>query len=304
MRWCLLVLLAGCLSAAAASAWVGLTVPGATVYTHRGQESLARRIASLTTATLPRLGSRLGNPSPATIPIYVYTNRGEFLQDSGLTPFLEGISYSPGGLIRIDAADQPQGLPRTLAHELTHSLLGQRLGNHLGNLPIWVNEGIAGHLSDPVSPSELPGVSQLIHRNGVLSLDEMEHAFLARSGTDAAYLQSRSMIAWLEYRHPDSLRQLLSALAAGDAFDDALQTSTGLSQQDWLLQWQADVPRWLQWLSLLSSPVLYAPLALLLVVIAVLRLRRRIAEDVEETAQEEETADEPVTDRSDGAPRE
>jgi hypothetical protein len=137
---------------------------------------------------------------------------------------------------------------------LTHSLLDQRLGNYSGSLPRWVNEGIAGHLSDPVSPEQLDAVSQLIHRDGVLTLDELQAAFPDGPYRDAAYLQGRSMMAWLVLKHPGVLSRLLDELAAGRTFDDALQQVAGLTPEAWLAGWHRDIPAYIYWLTFLASP--------------------------------------------------
>jgi hypothetical protein len=270
-----------------AAGWVAHPVSGAKIYTHPGQEALARQIGALVEIELPRLASVIGVPSPGPFPIFAYTSQVEFYQQTSIDPYLLGTSSQPGGTIRIDCSGQEMQVRRTLAHELTHSLLDQHLGTNSGELPLWANEGIAGHLSDPVTRQQLKGASERIHQIGVLTPDEMDEAFRTRSSVDAAYLESRSMIAWLEYRHPGALRRLLDGLAAGHTFPAALRAASGLTLDEWWQQWEQAIPALMYWLIWMSSPAVYAPLALLVVILAIIRARRKRAEDEDEEGDDE-----------------
>jgi len=281
IAWLLVCLAAG-VSLAAAD-WVGYPAAGGTViYARSGQEQTARNLLAEMREELPRIAGKLGVTAVTPFPIYAYTSRAEFYRDAGRQPDLLGQSRWPGGEIYLDASGSMGPTRRVLAHELTHSLLDQRLGLHIVSLPTWVNEGIAGHLSDPVSRSQLAGVSRIIHRDGVLSLSELEHAFPAGQYRDAAYLQSRSMIAWLEWKHPGAVRRLVDELAAGQYFDEALKVAAGLTVEDWLAGWQQNVPALLIWLTYLASPVVYAPLALILAWVALRRLLRKRVDEMDE----------------------
>lgn len=286
MRVLLLILcLAGALPLLAAE-WTATRVPGAVIFVRPGQDALAGNMATMAKSELPRLAKTIGVAAPGPFPIFAYTSYTDFLQATGVDPYLLGISVSPSGKILLDARGDTLSVRRTLAHELTHSLLDQRLGNHIGELPTWVNEGIAGFLADPESPSELPAVSQLVHGSGVLTLDELATAFASRSARDAAYLQSRSMSAWLEYRHPGALRRVIDGLANGESFETALDHAAQLTPEAWWQQWKESIPAYMYWLTLLGSPVIFAPVALLVVILAILRLRRKQEAMVEETEDE------------------
>jgi hypothetical protein len=267
-------------------------VPGAVIFVPAGDEALARYVGGLTVQEIPRIAAALGVTTPHPLPIYAYNDRVAFLRDAGATPMLEGVSYHPSGLIRIDAT-QGGSIRTTLAHELTHSFLAQRLGSHLGELPLWLNEGIAGHLADPIPDEELPDVSFPVFRGRVLTLEEMDQAFRTRGDTTAAYIESRSLVAWLEHHHPGSIRRILAFLAEGASFDDAVYETSGLTPEAWWERWQRSIPNWIFWLTLLSSPVIYVPFALLLAIVAILRHRRRHADEEDEDEPTDETMDDP-----------
>ena len=281
IAWVLVCLAAG-LPLAAAPSWVGYPAGGAVLCVRPGQERLAGELVPMTEQEISRIAGELGITQIRPFPIYAYASTVEFYRDTGTQPDLLGQSQSPGGEIRIDVSGRQWSPRQVLAHELTHSLLNQRLGPYIARLPDWVNEGIAGHLSDPVEPDRLEGVSGLIHRDGVLSLRELDKAFPSGPYRDAAYLQSRSMISWLEWKHPGAVRRLAAAMAAGESFPQALRKAAGLAPEGWLSGWRQDVPTIFYWLAFFASPAVYSPLAAILIFIVVRRLLRRRAEAEEE----------------------
>jgi len=292
MRWLWIAWVLVCLAVGlplSAATWVGYPAGGVILYVRPGQERLARELAPMTEQELSRIAGELEITQIHSFPIFAYASDVDFMRDTGKRPELLGESLSPGGEIRIDVSGT-QGSPRqVLAHELTHSLLDQRLGPYIARLPDWVNEGIAGHLSDPVDANGLEGVSRMIHRDGVLSLDELNAAFPSGPFRDAAYLQSRSMIAWLEWQHPGAVRRLTAALAAGRSFPQALRTASGLTTEKWLTGWRRNVPAIFYWLTFFASPAVYSPLAAILIWAVVRRYLRKKAEEEEEDTSESET---------------
>jgi len=272
----------------AASSWAGYPVEGMVLYVRPGQERVARSLLPVVREEASRIAGELGVTKIRLFPIYAYASRGEFFRDTGRQPDLLGESLSPGGEIHIDVSGSRDPPRRVLAHELAHSLLDQRLGMYGGLLPHWVNEGLAGHLSDPVSTDQLAGVSNMIHRDGVLSLSELEEAFPSGPYRDAAYLQSRSMIAWLVWQHPGAVRRMIDALADGRSFHQALRSAAGLTAEEWLARWRRSVPAIIYWLTYLSSPVVYSPLAAILIWVFIRRLLRKRAKEAEENEPEAE----------------
>ncbi|HEY3378790.1 MAG TPA: hypothetical protein VGL77_14985, partial [Armatimonadota bacterium] len=229
---CLFII--GALLPLAASQWVGVQSNATIVFAHDNERQIAQQIGAMANEECARLVGPLGLWRITPFPIYAYTSRVEFMRDSGLNPSLMGVSYRPSGLIRLDVTGTEGPVRAVLAHELTHTLLAQRLGGNMGSLPDWLNEGIAGFLAQPVAREDLPGLAHQQHRNGLLTMPAMEKAFATGVGTDAAYVQSRSMVAWLEYTHPGALTQLLDNLVQGKSFPRALEDATGLTPEDWL----------------------------------------------------------------------
>ncbi len=262
------------------------------VSVHPGQEDVARLVASLAENDVPRIAAILGVAQPGPFEVYAYTDAVEFMTDAGHNPYLRGVSYRPSGAIRVNATATVAELRRTLAHELTHSLLNQLLGDHISLLPLWVDEGIAGHCSDPIDPGNLGAAAQQMHQQGVLSLNELEHGFENDTNRDAAYLQSRAMIAWLENNYPGALRKILARMVDGEYFPSALKATTSLTPEVWLKRWAQGVPFWMSLIYLMGSPVIFAPFAILVVVVVILRERKRRAEEDAEENEANALADE------------
>ncbi|HEX2951782.1 MAG TPA: hypothetical protein VHV83_19780, partial [Armatimonadota bacterium] len=198
----LAIILCAGLSPVFAASWVEYHSPLAIVYVHPGEQQLATQIGAMAGEEYLRIAGTINLSTTPCVPIYAYTDPVEFLRDAGPRPLLLGVSYRPSGLIRIDATGQEGPVHEVLAHELTHSLLNAKLGPSIGNLPNWVDEGIAGYLADPLTAQQQSGASHQRHSDGVLTLDGMDQAFRTGIGDDAAYVQSRAMIAWLDTRYP------------------------------------------------------------------------------------------------------
>jgi len=256
---------------------------------------MAHRSCAIVRSELPRVADGLGLGKAGPYPIYAYTSRTEFQIAAGPRPFLEGVSYQPTGLIRIDASGPLDATRHTLAHELTHSALNQKLGSYIDSLPLWVNEGIAGDFSDPVTPGQFPAVVRIAQRDGVLPVDALTPAFTDPHSVDTAYLQSRSMVAWLVYTYPNALPLLTDYLAKGDTFATALYTATGLTPQTWWEQWQRSIPSYAYWLAILSSPVVYAPFAIILAIIAIIRIWQRKKRQEEPEEEDDEASEDEAT---------
>ena len=268
--------------------WVSHQSTFATINTRLGEEPLAKSLLPVVDRESLRVANAIGLDSIKRFPIFFYTSHAEFMRDAGLNPELLGVSYSPSGLIRVDATNMRGSVETILAHEITHTLLYQRLGIHAGELPTWVNEGIAGYLSEPISRDMLPYYAHRQHARGMQSIEQMEQAFAGRQSTDAAYLQSASMIAWLEYRYPGSLQNILSRMDMGDSFYQALGDVTELTPEGWLARWKSGIPEFEMWLSLAGSPVVFAPMAILVIIVVLLRGRKH--DDEEEEEEDEEPA--------------
>ncbi len=264
---------------------------------HPGDEKAAGRILNIANDETIRIAKYLQLNTMSGIKIIIFTSKGEFMAANKPDIGLMGVSYGPN-TIHILYSDDYNYLQSLLAHELTHSLLAQKLGNNREAMPIWLNEGIAGYLSDPVAPDALKGVSELMGGTGVLTIEQMVDAFENSKGNiNAAYIQARSMTAWMEYNHPNALIKILTKLSAGTTFNSALKSETSLTVNSWLFWWKSNVPAIEYFFSFLNSPAAFAPLAFFVVIVVIIRkLRKKKEEEEEEEEEKVESEAEPPAD--------
>ncbi len=259
---------------------------------HPGDAKSARVLINIANDETVRIAKYLQMNTMSGIRIILFTSKGEFMKLNKPDIGLMGVSYG-SNTIHILYTEDFNSNKSVLAHELTHSLLAQKLGNKRDSLPIWLNEGIAGYLSDPIAPTALKDVSELIGGTGVLTVEQMEDAFDNRKGNvNAAYVQARSMTAWMEYSHPGALIKVITKISAGSDFNLALKQETGLSVNSWWFWWKSNVPAIEYFINFLNSPAAFAPLAFLVVIVAVIRKLRKRKEDEEEEEEDEKREDE------------
>ncbi len=258
------------------------------VLCHPGDEKYARVLINMAEDDTVRIAKFLQMNTMSGIRIVLFSSKGEFMAANRPDIGLMGVSHGPDN-IHILYTDDYESNKTVLAHELTHSLLAQKLGNNRDSLPDWLNEGIAGYQSDPVPPTALKDVAELIGGTGVLTVEQMEDAFdTGKNNVNAAYVQARSMTAWLEYSHPDALVKIISRMSKKEDFNSALKQETGLSVKSWWFWWKSNVPAIEYFFNFMNSPAAFAPLALLVVIVAIIRKLRKRKEDEEEEAEEQE----------------
>lgn len=275
--------------------WVAYEYPTAKIFVRSGEARIAREIATMSENESARMAHFLQLKSLSPFVIYGYTNRVDFMREVGPHVNLLGVSYQPSGVIRLDVSETMQGTRHILAHEITHTILTQKIGLYAGNLPTWANEGIAGLLAEPLDKLQLRGVARSSHFSGILSIEAMERAFRERNNNnDIAYQQSRSMMAWLEWRHPGAVARLVDEIARGYTFPAALSNACDISEDRWLRDWQKGIPSYYWLFNILSSPVLFAPLGILLALFAIRKIRRKRREGEEDSVAENEIRNIPV----------
>ncbi len=261
---------------------------------HPGEEKSARILINITEEETVRIAKYLHMKTMSGILIVSFTSKGEFMAANRPDIGLMGVSHGPNN-IHLLYSDDYNINKSILAHELTHSLLAQKLGNNRDSLPDWLNEGIAGFLSDPVAPTALKDISELLGGTGVLTVEQMEDAFENGSGNiSAAYVQARSMTAWMEYNYPGALIKILTKISNGAILSTALKEETGLTIKGWWFWWKSNVPPIEYFLNFLNSPAAFAPLALLVIIVVIIRKLRKRKENEDEEEEEKEASEEGI----------
>ncbi len=178
-------------------------------------------------------------------------------------------------------------------HEVAHVLAARAAGG--GRLPRWFNEGVASTAERSWS---LANRSRFIWESivaGKVSVTELEGLFDGgRRESVRAYVLSHAFVRSLLQRFgPGTVRRILDRVAAGDTFDQAFLTVTGMTvTRAARLFWQS-ASGWEEWLTIAASPYTLWSVMTALSLVAIWRHRRRRAErrrqwEAEERAEDQE----------------
>ena len=158
------------------------------------------------------------------MPVILYT-RGLF-EEITRSPGWVGATYD--GKIRVPVGglqteSDARRLAPMLAHELTHAFIR---ANVPGRLPLWFEEGLAGHFGGTTPEAALRTAAR--RRGGFASLEEVSAALRGGPRVRAAYAAAALAVAemvrldgfWLPSR-------ILDKMAAGTSFPRRCATSSG-----------------------------------------------------------------------------
>jgi hypothetical protein len=173
-------------------------------------------------------------------------------------------------LLRADVGE----LYRTLRHELAHLVLHQAVRVRV---PLWFAEGYAAWAAGEWERLGALELNLAVVRGAVPSLDQLNGALRASESTaDAAYALAASAVVELARRNPsNSLQPLMERLRAGEAFDEVVQATTGLTLAQFEREWRSSLRRRYSLATWLLAGGGWAALALALWLL----LRRRRALD-------------------------
>jgi hypothetical protein len=204
------------------------------------QLSVARELAAAAgrPAEWPGLGRR--DPGPLRL-IVVPDGRTLDSLTQGRAPAWGAAVAVPGARTILLRADQGD-LTRTLRHELAHLALHQAVP---GRVPLWFDEGYAAWAAGEWERLGGLELNLAVVRGAVPSLTELDGALRGSATTaDAAYALATSAVTELARRNPTgTLGPLLQRLEAGDDFDAAVLTTTGLPMGRFEQEWQRALKR-------------------------------------------------------------
>jgi hypothetical protein len=139
----------------------------------------------------------------------------------------------------------------TLLHELAHVALHQRV---VGRVPLWFDEGYAVMAAGEYGRVAGLQLNVSVASGRVPTLRALDAELRGSTGdAEAGYALAGSAVAHLARLNPTgSLEPLLTRLAAGMPFGDAVLATTGLREDQFDEAWHRDVRRrfnWLIWLA-------------------------------------------------------
>ncbi len=153
--------------------------------------SLSQGILASLERSFAELESELGQSPKQPIAVVLYSD--EVFRDVTQTP--DWVGALNDGKIRLPTkglSSISNTVRRILKHELTHSFI--RL-TALGNCPVWLNEGLAQHLSGDSSQNFVLSAKQAITQRRFPPLKDLEAPFLALPTDQAAWAYQESLLA-------------------------------------------------------------------------------------------------------------
>jgi tetratricopeptide (TPR) repeat protein len=195
----------------------------------------AKRIGEILEAELERVGSTIPVETFERVTVNVL-GWNEFRSSYTGSDYILGF-YD--GKITVPIADVGWFIPEIVAlitHELAHAMIAQATGD---NAPHWFHEGLAQRV-----------MSVRYHANALNMYDEDKLISLAlldaviRSSPDPdmieeAYIESQTVIRFLEANYPGSIQKLLAEFRRGSTTSEAIRAVTGSSMGEFDLAFRA-----------------------------------------------------------------
>jgi hypothetical protein len=250
---------------------------------HPGEGENVSGVLETFSRLIPDLEEKLGVSLPYIPQIYVVTSQEEFdaVTRGALPPWSQGVSFPRGGQIVLKSPSFAKDIDtfnKTALHELVHLMIGVKT---LNNIPRWLNEGLAQMLSGEAQGKPLMPLSRALWSGKIIPLDLIEGVDrFTHKEAELAYLQSFHAAEFLIKIYGwESLRELLTYLGQGNAWNDALFTAIELDHVGFEAAWIEEVKKSHRWMILMDAPfyiLIGATVLVLLAGIAVIRRRRQI----------------------------
>lgn len=253
---------------------------------------LARLAAETASDELARIADELGYAVEPDRPfeLYVYRSHRDFIEAGGLATrkYTVGIASSLDQSIAVDASGAFVVLREVLAHEITHAVTFRVLGEHASRLPLWFTEGIAKHYSEAPVEADDRLVAEAAAVGVLMPLWTMEEDFPEKRES-LAYAQSASAIRYMIDRFgASSPRTVLTRLARGRSFDQAMVEATGLTSRRFADDWYARISERYRILRFVRIGGALVGVAMALLAVVAFAARRRRMREAARMWEEEE----------------
>lgn len=157
-------------------------------------------------------------------PIYLYRNKKEFLENTGVPEWSGGVArYNPLGFATYERA--PNLEDATFPHELTHLLLFILMEGR--PIPLWLNEGLAQYEEADFGRSNKPYLRRMLKSGNYIRLRELFHMRNYpgdKQKISLFYIESASVVEFLKEKGlRRSFGQFLLKIKAGLDAEEALK---------------------------------------------------------------------------------
>jgi len=292
--------------------WAGLTERSEhfILYYHPQDKRASNNLLLAAEREFARITDLIGVRPDETIHLYLARDRQEFQQlTSGAIPeWGIGVAVPARNRIVLIAAGADrnnQSLRQVLTHELSHIVFHRAMG--VVRPPRWLDEGLAMYISHEWKLGRSVLVARALLFGSLIPLDEIDRVnTFAHPQADLAYTESFLAVAFIVERFGESaLRELIGELARSGDLDLAMGISLGMTYREFLRQWNSEVVRRFNWVSIISDPfVLWGFMLALFVIVFLLKRRytRRTMRqwELQEEALEEGWSGEDLTKRWSG----
>lgn len=172
-------------------------------------------------------------------------------------------------VVRLDGGDPYQ----TLRHELAHVVLHRQIA---GRVPLWFDEGYASYASGEYGRMAALRLNLSVAAGRIPDFRTLDAELRGSDGdAEVAYALAASAVAELARRNPTrQLNPLMTRMAAGMPFEEAVRTTTGLTIDRFEEAWQHRVRQEYNWLMWLATGGAWLVVTLVLLWAAATRRRR------------------------------
>ena len=279
----ILLLLPVTASRAEERSWTGLTERSEhfILYYRPENERATTNLLAAAEREYNRITDLIGVRPDETIHLYLARDRQDFQQlTAGAVPeWGIGVAIPARNrivLITAGADRNNRSLRQVLAHELSHIILHRALEQRPP--PRWLDEGLAMYISHEWEFGRSVVVARALLFGSLISLDEISRVnTFTHPQADLAYTESFLAVAFIVDRFGESaLQEMIGELARSGDLDLAMGISLGMTYREFLRQWNEEVVRRFNWISIISDPFILWGFMLALFVIVFILKRRRI----------------------------
>ncbi|MFC2058049.1 peptidase MA family metallohydrolase [Chloroflexota bacterium] len=225
--------------------WEQWTEDKVSLFWYQGSRDFAQGLFDATYEALDRLAQDVGVYLEQPVKIYIYASPSD----------LKGALIYPeewtGGLVFIDYGIIAIGVPpgdlawgkRALAHELCHLVIHQMTFNPYGDLPLWLDEGLAGYAEGAFRSEYQYLLDKAVSEGSLISVQSLSSNFPADSGeANLSYAQSYSVVEFLIRDYgKERMLQLLDVFKEGSSYDKALMEVYGFDTGELDALWRASL---------------------------------------------------------------
>jgi hypothetical protein len=216
--------------------WQTLGNDRLTLYWYKGDQGFGEALFDRANKTLDQIESETAVQVENPVKIFIYGSHRDLLDaiEVGAQEWTGGQAFTEHGVVVMDVSpnDLDFGLIAT-PHELTHIVIDSATDNPYGDLPTWLDEGLAVHMSGELD-SPIRGYRDMVKvyaaQDRLMTLQTLSSSFPADAEmANLAYAQSGLVVEFIIGHYgKEAMAKLLDIFAQGSTYDDALTEALGV----------------------------------------------------------------------------